>query len=215
MRFFCCCSTSSIIGFIAVVIFITMSACNTRSKTEHSIFGQPSELPKKQLPTSEDVFRAYDYCLKDEQCTGGIHQIATKIAEDVIQVYADACIPTVQLSCVIVKVKRLVEKVHKLGKYSENKKTSQTFKGTLYSFKTLFDICSCKCYDSGVRDRSFCSCPLPQKIPAIEWKFWLDQKRERKMYMGSIDKVTTSKLKKKEKRQYECCIEKKTKNEWV
>jgi hypothetical protein len=29
--------------------------------------------------------------------------------------------------------------------------------------------------------------------------------------MGSIDKVTTSKLKKKEKRQYECCIEKKQK----
>ena len=27
--------------------------------------------------------------------------------------------------------------------------------------------------------------------------------------MGSIDKVTTSKLKKKEKRQHECCIEKK------
>ena len=119
-----------------------MKSCGTRSTTEHSIFGQPVKLPKRQLPTSEDVFKAYDFVFKEGQITG-IHEISTNVAMEVIQIFISASIPTTELTSVIVRIKRLVEQVHKLVKYPDSKKSSQTFKDKLSSFKTLFDICCC------------------------------------------------------------------------
>ena len=113
------------------------------------------------------------------------------------------------------RIKRLVIKVQELSKYSDAKKSSATYQEHLQSLENLFDICACKCFDNGARERSACKCPLACKIPALEWEFWVDQKTTRLMFIGKVDKVVSAKLQKKEKRASErsksLCADKKIK----
>ena len=46
-----------------------MATVKTRSETEHGILGQPRPLQTNQLPTSANVFKAYDYLFKNDNCT--------------------------------------------------------------------------------------------------------------------------------------------------
>ena len=50
----------------------------------------------------------------------------------------------------------------------------------------LFDICSCKC-----SKRDICTCPKSKKINQMEWNFLVDQRTEREMFIGNIDKKVT------------------------
>ena len=68
------------------------------------------------------------------------------------------------------------------------------------SLQSVFDICTCKCVDSGIQENSQCNCPLPHKIPPTEWPFWLDQNTKGKIYIGAIDIKATNVLQKKEMR---------------
>ena len=117
-------------------------------------------------------------------------------------VYSKASIPTIEVNSTIIRIRRLMDKVHTLEKYSDAKRTSDTFTEKLNSFKQLFDICTCKRFDSGIRDRNLCTCPLPNKIPLIEWDFWVDQKTVRNMIIGGVDKETTATLEKRQKRKF-------------
>lgn len=99
------------------------------------------------------------------------------------------------------RIKRLVIKVQELSKYSDAKKSSATYQEHLQSLENLFDICACKCFDNGARERSACKCPLACKIPALEWEFWVDQKTTRLMFIGKVDKVVSAKLQKRKKEQ--------------
>ena len=176
-----------------------MASVTTRSATEHSILGQPTVFPKNQLPTSADVFRAYDYYVKTAKA-GTVHERATLVAHEIKEIYNRASIPTAEVSSIVIRIKRLVAKVQELAKYSDAKKSSATYQENLQSLENLFDICTCKCFDSGVQERSACKCSLACKIPAIEWEFWIDQKTTRNMFIGKVDKDVTVKLQKKEKR---------------
>jgi hypothetical protein len=191
-----------------------MASIITRSVTEHSILGQPATFRRNQLPTSADVFRAYDYYVKTGTANT-VHERATLVAHEVKEMYDLASIGTIEVSSVVIRIKRLVSKVQDLGKYSDAKKSSSKYQENLHSLETLFDICACKCFDSGVRERSACKCPLASKIPAIEWEFWIDQKTTRNMVIGNIDKEETVKLQKKEKRTSKtrrlCFVDKKLK----
>ena len=100
-----------------------------------------------------------------------------------------------------------------LGKYSNTKKSSVNYEWNLQSLKNLFDICACKCFDSGVRERLACICSLACKIQEIEWEFLIDQKTTRNMFIGNVDKEESMKLQKKLKRlnnaSSSCCTNKK------
>jgi len=143
-----------------------MASVSTRSATEHGILEQPAAFCKNQLPTSADVFRAYDYYVKTAKAST-VHERATFVAEEVKEIYDRASIPTAEINSIVVRIKRLATKVQELGKYSDAKKSSATSKETLQSLENLFDICACKCFDGGARERSACKCPLACKIPAI------------------------------------------------
>ena len=58
--------------------------------------------------------------------------------------------------------------------------------------RVLFDICSCKC-----KQIQLCCCPREKKVPKEEQKFLLDQRQERKMRIGGIDRILSTKLQKK------------------
>lgn len=177
-----------------------MATYATRRSTEHAIFGQPATLPTNQLPSCADVVKLYLFYQKQQNEVFTIHDYATRISKEVKDLYDKACIPTIKLSSIIQKVKRLVEKMQELGKYAEKKRTLETFQSKVNLFDTLFDVCSCRCFDAGVRERSSCSCPLPLKVPQIEWQFWVDQKTCKKMVIGSVDKIETAKVMNRVKR---------------
>ena len=48
---------------------------------------------------------------------------------------------------------------------------------------SLFDICSCKC-----SERATCKCPKERKVLASEWDFLQDQRADRNMTIGGVDK---------------------------
>lgn len=176
------------------------SSSYTRSKSRHSVFGHPKELSKSVLPTCEDICRAYCHYQQSEECKS-ISDIPKAVAAEVNEIYARASIPTIEFDSIVKKVKRLVEKGYDLRKYPESKRSSKTYQESLSGFIKLFDICSCKCFDNGIRDRKDCTCPLASKIPPIEWDFWIDQKTSRKMIIGKLDPMVTSKLQKQEERK--------------
>ncbi|KAK0066184.1 hypothetical protein Bpfe_004305 [Biomphalaria pfeifferi] len=143
----------------------------TRSSTEHSIFGNPQPMPKSQLPTSADVFRAYVYQLKFRECSS-VHGRSSLIGNEVKKICNTAGIPAIEINSVVKRVERLVAKVKELNKYSTSKKSSATFEETFQSLQSVFDVCCCKCFDSGARERSACTCPLPMKMPGARKEVW-------------------------------------------
>lgn len=56
----------------------------------------------------------------------------------------------------------------------------------------LFDICSCKC-----TNLECCDCPKDQRVPKIEREFLIDQRTQRRMVIGTVDKPTTKLLEKR------------------
>lgn len=85
-----------------------MAAVKTRKSVEHSVFGIPQPLPTNQLPTSADVFRAYDYCLKFGN-TSSLHERSSVVAEEVKHVYSSASIPTIEFDSIVKRVKILIK----------------------------------------------------------------------------------------------------------
>src|SRR5438552_5166641 len=134
-----------------------MTTATTRRSTEHSIFGSTQPLPKSQLPTSADVFRAYHYYLKFNN-SSSLYDRSSMVAQEVKQIYDAASIPTIEIKSITKRVQRLVNKVQELGKYSECKKSSQKYKEKVENFHTMFDVCCCNCFDHGARERSACTC---------------------------------------------------------
>ena len=192
-----------------------MASVSTRGITEHPILGQPAKMSTNQLPTSADVYRLYDYYLKNGQYTSLI-QRKTAVAHEIISIYMKASIPSIDVKSVSNRIQKLITKVKDLAKYPISKRTSVTYQESLKSLDNLFDICPCKCFDRGVEERSNCTCPLSCKVPAAEWEFWLDQKTVRRMYIGNLDKKETRRLEKKEHRaskrlkfESNCCYQKK------
>lgn len=178
-----------------------MPSLKTRSETNNRFCGQPCLLSGMQLPTCQDVMKLYAYYRSDNNLN--THQEhAKKVADDVMKLYNKASIPTIQLSSITQKVIRLFNRMVKVSKYGKGIRTSIVFEEKLTVLDSLFDICSCKCVDIGVRERSNCKCPFSMKIPASEWEFWIDQKTSRKMFIAGIDKVNTTKLLRKAKRQH-------------
>lgn len=113
------------------------------------------------------------------------------LTDKVIDIWKKSSIPTILKSSISVKIDRFICHVRKA-----NKCKSRISKADLLeSYKEIFDVCSCHCYDTiNARNRSACECPAAKKIPAAEWNFWLDQKSERILYIGSIDTVESRRL---------------------
>jgi hypothetical protein len=152
------------------------------------------------IPLHEDVFQAYCYYQQNSD-KQDVNEIAKVIATEVSAIYATASIPVIAFDSIVKKVKRAIEKGKDLQKYPMSKRTSSNYQKTFSSYHDLFDICTCRCYDGGIRERHDCKCPLEFRIPALEWDFWIDQKTVRKMIIGKIDAVVTNKLQKLEERK--------------
>lgn len=134
----------------------------------------------------------------------GQHDRAKVIAEQVKEIYTRASIPSVDVNSIVVRIKRLIADMRNLDKYPQGKRSSAAFQEKVSSMNKLFDVCTCKCYSAGISDRTECKCNFAQKIPALEWDFWVDQYTDRKCFIGSVDRDATSKLRRKLKSTYKC-----------
>ena len=179
----------------------TASKVRTRSETKHSIFGQPTKLPSSQLPTKDDVFKCYLWYrnIAEETRSQNTREVAKYVANDIIDIWNKASIPTNSYANVVQSLQRLIEQGKEVQKYPPARRESEVFCQKEKSFKELFNICTCRCVQKGIIDRSNCSCPL--KVPVCEWEFWLDQNSERKMVIGSLDTKVTEQLQKRYERK--------------
>ena len=120
------------------------------------------------------------------QKSKGLHNSVT---ESVLEIWCTSSIPTVSKAQAQKLVNKLLESYSNLKK-SYARKESNAFKVKFKAFKVdisqLFDIASCKCINM------CCECPKERKVPLKEQDFLTDQKTDRKMIIGSIDKTTTS-----------------------
>ena len=98
-----------------------------------------------------------------------LHEMSKVVSNDIQDVNAKASIPTVERNSIVVRVKRLVNNVHELSNNSEEKTASKSYIDKPNSFTNLFEICCCKCYDSGPRKRSQCSCPYILRYHKKNW----------------------------------------------
>ena len=131
-------------------------------------------------PTSAQTF-SEPYYLKHNKYDC-MQKRVTALAHEVVSIYYTASIPVIDTKSVVNSIKKLIDKVKGFAKYP----SSRNYQDCLKSLQTVFDICTCKCVHSGIQENSQCICPLSHKIPTTEWSFWLDQKTERKMYIGAI-----------------------------
>ena len=163
----------------------------TRGRHTCPIYGIASELPRNQLPTVGDTMRCYEILKTNSPVNTKLNQIIHRAAVEVIKIWNNAGIPTVSLR----RVEQKIESIHKSLKSDLKKKRelkinaiSASKQESLY----LFDVAACQCLDF-----NDCCCSRELKVPLLEREFLTDQRNNRQMIIGGLDKITTSKLIKK------------------
>lgn len=178
----------------------------TRSKLSQQspLFDNICDLKGSQLPTYQDIIKCFlwqQWQLKQESKDNAPKsKISELIGMKVIKIYNSASIPTISVQQINAKIVEYYEKYRKLLKPYKSRKSVPSYLAKLNSFvdhsNSLFEFCACKCVDF-----DNCSCPKDKKIPVLERNFILDQRNERKMFIGNIDKIETSKMIKKAQRK--------------
>lgn len=132
------------------------------------------------LPTNQDVLQYYLFTQTNAELIRS-KIITAKVTDDIQTIWNKTTIPIVTP----LRIKQIVHKLHdsyiKVKKNYFRDKFKTHYIEKLSAFKrsllVLCDIAICKC------DFNFCSCSKIFKIPAIEKKFIIDQRTERKMLL--------------------------------
>lgn len=170
----------------------------TRSDVNCPIFGTPIVLCANVLPTVSDVIKFILYVRHDlqEKNKGkqpSVTDVLAYVCREIEKIWSSASIPTVSTKRIKDLLKRYYDEYLKLIRYPKQKRTDsyeekvQTFRQTAMTI--LFDIAACKCssFDS-------CTCSKDGKVPIIERSFLIDQRTNRKMMIGSLDRHATQKM---------------------
>lgn len=178
----------------------------TRANRRMYLFDTAKDLlPEKTnlLPTYEDMIRCYQSVHLELKGEGSkqpeVRAVANIVAEKIEGIWTRSSIPTVTRKRIIDMILQYNNKYQSMIKPIKRRKTThldEKLEKFKLDAKRLFDICSCKCLSSLA-----CNCTKERKIPAIEWTFITDQRGERKMAIGNVDKEETAKLKKKIERK--------------
>lgn len=176
----------------------------TRKRIECLVFGAPSPFQQNILPSYWDVMKTYLWIRQTlinaspNRPEPTVASVSSILISELKILWSKASIPVVSDQEILHLIKNYHEKVRKIKKPIKSRNTDsmeQRMQKFRQDAKTkLFDISSCKCLD-------FISCKCTHKIPVKERVFLLDQRNERKMVIGSIDIVTTKRIKRAEYRQ--------------
>ena len=172
------------------------SSANTRMHSKCPIFGDPCDLFGHQLPSYRDVMKCYLH-KRNEKLNAlngynpSVAVIASEIATAVQEIYRKASIPCVTHKRIVAKIKEYHERYRKLLKIFNSRKDLNGDESKISRFyddsKKLFDFVSCKC-----KTFDDCRCNKDLKIPVIERDFVVDQRNERRMFIGNTDQKITN-----------------------
>jgi hypothetical protein len=126
----------------------------TRSKTAHFLFGEPSDLPRNQLPTTKSVGQYFFYRKNRPSDPNG--PVIEHVVSELVAVWKKASLPTLSARTVHQRVQKLIEHSSK-SKRSSGRKALED--GLRNSLPMLFDICACQC-----RQLSACCCVKVNKV---------------------------------------------------
>lgn len=171
-------------------------AAATRKKTSCPVYGRASELPITQLPTIGNVMQFYMSRKSEHSKTTPASKIVNEVAKNVIDVWIKAGIPTITLRSTGHKLENLHQELRSLMK-KKGKIKETGIKELRVNSSKLFDISACKCSDFDA-----CCCEREKRIPTDEREFITDQRGARRMVIGTIDRKTTSRIRKRKEREY-------------
>nr|CAH7743086.1 unnamed protein product [Callosobruchus chinensis] len=180
-------------------------AKKTRSGLDMILFGSGLDIDAeraKTLPTYEDVLRCYA-SVRSELKGDGSKQPKSSIIADIVakkleQLWQRASLPVLtrpRIKDMILSYNNKYQTIIKPCKSRQNTNLTAKLEKFKADAQKLFDICYCKC-----ADKISCKCEKTKKIPALEWDFIIDQRGQRKMAIGNVDKKETNKLKRKHER---------------
>ncbi|CAH0552762.1 unnamed protein product [Brassicogethes aeneus] len=147
------------------------------------------------LPTFKDAMLHY-FWIRNEiksntRSDPSVKIISEKLAQTIIQIWETSSIPTVSKTRVEQKIRSYHDKYQSLMKSYKQRKNVPSYKSKLAKFeedsKQLFDIAACKC------DFAHCICDK-KKVPLREQSFLSDQRKNRKMVIGSVDIPLSKKI---------------------
>nr|CAH7731779.1 unnamed protein product [Callosobruchus chinensis] len=179
-------------------------AKKTRSGLDMILFGSGLDIDAeraKTLPTY-DVLRCYA-SVRLELKGDGSKQPKSSIIADIVakkleQLWQRASLPVLtrpRIKDMILSYNNKYQTIIKPCKSRQNTNLTAKLEKFKADAQKLFDICYCKC-----ADKISCKCEKTKKIPALEWDFIIDQRGQRKMAIGNVDKKETNKLKRKHER---------------
>ncbi len=147
---------------------------STKKTIYLDIVGSPKTLSPDVLPTKADVLRFYLYIKKNAFET---------IIDEVLNIWSQACVPTVSKSRVRQCLKKIHESYRSISRNYNAGKNDSKFKEKLTEFQksqdVLFDIAACKCGDQ-------CKCCAVIAVPELLRPFLKDQRSDRVMNMDMI-----------------------------
>lgn len=163
------------------------------------IFGSGCDMPTNMLPTYENVIRCVNWHSKENRSkeivsTSPLSCSCEEVANKLEAIWKRASIPMIDHYSILRKIRSYHDKYRALLKSHKARKDVESYRMQINIFRkkanALFDIstCTCKSFES-------CCCKKERKVPMNEREFLLDQRTERKMVIGSLDrKVTIQKL---------------------
>lgn len=162
-----------------------------RSELTCPVFGSGSDLPLNVLPTCEDVLRCvlWVHHSKKQQFKDTYEEISVKLED----IWNRASIPIIDHRSITRRSRTYYNKYYSLvNKSSKSRKNITAYRQKFQHFKEknpfLFDIATCRCTSFDL-----CSCEKKRKIPIKEQKFLLNQRTDRKMMIGGLDRDATKK----------------------
>lgn len=166
----------------------------TRAQLTCPVYGIANELETKQLPNIREVMQHFSFIQTQFPTNIKTSDIAIKVATNVLEIWNKASIPTVSAKRVQQKIESLRKALRVILKRKGEAKNT-AFSLAWQESSNLFDIAECQCLEY-----NNCACPRDAKVPTLEREFLLDQRNERKMVIGCLDKETTNKLSNKSER---------------
>lgn len=164
------------------------------------LFGAIKLFDENVLPKNSDVILSFlnvqqEQSVLLEKTKNNISErtICEQVSVEVISLWEKASIPTIKRKSVVDKVAKLHKDYITILKPYKNRKTnafmSKIAEYRIKAERTLFDIARCKC-----NILANCSCPKDSKVPIDERPFLIDQRTNRKMKIGNVDKAASLKI---------------------
>ena len=156
----------------------------TRSRTKHFAIGQPAPLSHQRLPTKGEALSYVRWL--SASMKNPTNSIFRTVAEEIRELWTNEGIPVHDLKYTMEVIKRDCYKPYRIMNKTPKRHRQEQSAATA-EFQKLLDIAKCKCMS-----QKKCKCPATNKVPQEEAAFLKDQRRHRRLTLGSYDSATTA-----------------------